>query len=230
MTISKLSLGTIVYVPYADGTVKRSFVDKVTEDGHQVFNRGDLDKYSPVFLEAVEISTDILIERKKALQTEIAKIDQMLHDNGSLSHQDEVDAAKMTFPKNAGYMAGTEVPIPVVGPYIEPGQLAYVVLAPHNIFLLNDKYKASSFTIVQVKVLGVSLLAGMIYETDICSRAYFRDTFANLSEAKQRLADIHAEKIGGTLEFDQMRVMLHAEMLAQLKPEAEPALSDQVRV
>ncbi len=215
----KPSLGKIAYVVNQDGSLSRSFVSLLTKDGYEVFNTGNLGKYSFNFFEAAEMSVDILLERKKTLESEIEKIILVLRDNASLDHQAAVDASTMKYPHTAtGFLAGKEMSMPPApARHIMPGELGYVIVTPMiATFLFNDSYKALPYSIVEVEVQAAILSAGgLVYETDIFSRAFPATTFADLPAAKEKLAELYSGIIGRTLPPEQMVVVSHAEMLAQ---------------
>ncbi len=97
-----------------------------------------------------------------------------------------------------------------------PGERAYVVVTPRNEVFLGSKFTVSQYSIVEVEVRAVMLSGGgLVYETDIFTRAFPATTFADLPAAKEQLAKLFSDTTGGTLAPEQMTVVSHAEMLAQ---------------
>ena len=214
MSNVKRRLGEIVYVINEDGTLGRSIVSTLKKDGDfEIFHPCEPKNYSFDYQVAVDMSKKALTARRNKLENELNEVKGLLLYNGSPRHKKEVDAAKMAYPNNAGFLAGSDFSmLPIKMDYIEPGEQAFVVLTPSTAYLLNQNCTSWPYFVIQVEVRWTRLTsAGVSYETDFCARAFPSNAFRNLEDAKRKLMEVFTKETGATLAPDGVKVVLREE-------------------
>jgi len=229
MTTQKRRLGDVAFLTHEDGSITRTIVNKVGQDG-----RFSLLEYSPrpphfSFEEAVAESAANLQRKLEEIQAALEKVKEQVLLVTAPDYERQVMAAP--FKRVTGNVIasafGLDGEVQDISPpasYMEPGDRVYAVITPETHNMMRPHYRPYAYFVLESTVREAQLMWGGRVTYRLDSDFNPKDLYAEADEAIRSLVNVFCAETSGELLFANVNVVSQQE-----ERDANQASSERIR-